>query len=65
MRPATAQPNGKVPRACRAFPATERRRGRIYPAWGYQTSPVLKTEWATRRLPPRLSGATRGQVLVK
>jgi hypothetical protein len=34
MRPATAQPNGKVPRACRAFPATERRRGRIYPAWG-------------------------------
>jgi hypothetical protein len=29
------------------FDATERRRSRTYPAWGCQTSPVLKTGWAT------------------
>src|SRR5439155_12797212 len=30
------------PPRCRAFSASERRRSRTYPAWGYQTSPVLK-----------------------
>ena len=33
------------------FGFTERRRSRTYPAWGYQTSPVLKTGWATGPMP--------------
>ncbi len=32
---------------------TERRRSRTYLAWGYQTSPVLKTGWATGPVPLR------------
>jgi hypothetical protein len=34
----------------------ERRRSRTDPAWGYHTSPVLKTGWATGPVPLRGSG---------
>ena len=37
---------------------TERRRSRTYPAWGYQTSPVLKTGWATGPVPLRGEAST-------
>ena len=35
------------------FLGAERRRSRTYPAWGCQTSPVLKTGWATGPVPLR------------
>ena len=46
------------------FGLTERRRSRTDLAWGCQTSPVLKTGWATGPLPLRvdaIAGARRGR----
>ena len=36
---------------CAGVLRAERRRSRTYPAWGCQTSPVLKTGWATGPVP--------------
>ena len=56
----TASRDKSAPRAEDVVSATERRRSRTYPAWGYQTSPVLKTGWATgpcrSAAKPRLRG---------
>jgi hypothetical protein len=43
---------------------TERRRSRTYPAWGYQTSPVLKTGCGTGRCRSvtRVSGLTSAMI---
>jgi hypothetical protein len=41
------------------FLRAERRRSRTYPAWGCQTSPVLKTGWATGPMPLRPQATAR------
>ena len=43
LRVAHAEPHVRVISSNASFDVTERRRSRTYPAWGYQTSPVLKT----------------------
>jgi hypothetical protein len=46
-------PNQRNPACTRGTRPTERRRSRTDPAWGYQTSTVLKTAWGTGPLPLR------------
>jgi hypothetical protein len=55
--------NDETPASAGVSHLAERRRSRTDPAWGYHTSPVLKTGWATGPVPlrrQRSAGLTKG-----